>query len=155
MFYSARSGDLEIWLCDSEGRNPAQLTSFGGAGVGRARWSPDSRWIAFNSKKDGNTDLYVISVEGGRVRRLTTEASNEWRPSWSKDGRWIYFAWDRTGDPPNMENAGTRRSRCPGDKSEGATTQLNPSMAILSIMRNQALLGPGERLSQGARKHKY
>jgi len=30
---------------------------------------------------------------------LTTEASNEWRPSWSKDGRWIYFASDRTGDP--------------------------------------------------------
>jgi Tol biopolymer transport system component/DNA-binding winged helix-turn-helix (wHTH) protein len=98
LFYSARSGDLEIWLCDSEGRNPAQLTSFGGAGVGCARWSPDSRWIAFNSMKDGNTDLYVISVEGGRVRRLTTEASKEWRPSWSKDGRWIYFASDRTGD---------------------------------------------------------
>ena len=94
LFHSTRSGDLEIWVCDSEGHNPVQLTSSGG---GCTRWSPDSRWIAFNVTKEGNEDLYVISVEGARVRRLTTEASNETRPSWSKDGRWLYFGSDRTG----------------------------------------------------------
>jgi Tol biopolymer transport system component len=98
LFQSARSGDVEIWVCDSEGRNPVQLTSFGGLQPGSARWSPDSRWIAFNLTKEGNADIYVISVERGQVRRVTTEPSNEVRPSWSGDGRWIYFGSDRTGD---------------------------------------------------------
>jgi Tol biopolymer transport system component len=99
LFYSARSGDLEIWVCDSEGRNPRQLTYLGGAGAGGGRWSPDSRWIAFSSHKEGNLDIYVISLDGGRVRRVTADASNEWGPSWSKDGRWLYFASDRSGSP--------------------------------------------------------
>jgi len=98
LFQSTRSGDLEIWICDSEGRNPVQLTSFGGAQLGSPRWSPDSQSIAFDSTKEGNADIYVISVEAGRVRRVTTEAFNEVRPSWSRDGRWIYFGSDRTGD---------------------------------------------------------
>jgi Tol biopolymer transport system component len=72
-----------------------QLTSFGGA---CGRWSPDSRWIAFSSTKEGNEDIYVISVDGGRLRRVTTQPSNETRPSWSADGRWLYFGSDRTGD---------------------------------------------------------
>lgn len=98
LFHSTRSGDLEIWVCDSEGRDPVQLTSFGGATPGCARWSPDKRWIAFNVTKEGNSDLYVISVEGARVRRLTKDAFEETRPSWSKDGRWLYFGSHRTGE---------------------------------------------------------
>jgi eukaryotic-like serine/threonine-protein kinase len=95
LFYSNRSGGLEIWVCDSEGHNPVQLTS---SGSGCPRWSPDSRWIAFNGHKEGKGDIYVISVEGGRERRVAKEVSNRARPSWSKDGRWLYFGSDRTGE---------------------------------------------------------
>ncbi len=54
VFSSARSGNYEIWVCDREGRNPVQLTSFNGPELGSPRWSPDSRWIAFDSPKAGN-----------------------------------------------------------------------------------------------------
>jgi dipeptidyl aminopeptidase/acylaminoacyl peptidase len=47
--------------------------------------------------KDGNLDIYVISADGGQPRRLTTETSNDARPSWSRDGRWIYFGSNRSG----------------------------------------------------------
>jgi Tol biopolymer transport system component len=97
VFGSARSGNYEIWICDSEGRNPVQLTSFGGVGVGSPRSSPDNRWIAFDSSKGGNGDVYVISADGGQPRRLTSGPSNNVRPSWSQDGRWIYFGSDRSG----------------------------------------------------------
>lgn len=30
MFSSARSGTIELWTCDSNGGEPAKLTSFGG-----------------------------------------------------------------------------------------------------------------------------
>jgi len=97
-FGSNRSGSYEVWVCDTEGLNPVQLTSFGGPHVGSPRWSPDGRWIAFDSTKEGQRDIYVISAEGGAARRLTTELSLDVRPSWSKDGRWIYFGSNRNGD---------------------------------------------------------
>ena len=97
VFTSSRSGNFEIWVCNREGRNPVQLTSFDGQYVGSPRWSPDSRWIAFDSFKAGNSDVYVISADGGPSRRLTHGPSNNVRPSWSRDGRWIYFGSNRSG----------------------------------------------------------
>jgi dipeptidyl aminopeptidase/acylaminoacyl peptidase len=89
---------MEIWICDSEGLNPIQLTSFGGAHTGTPRWSPDSHQIAFDSRPEGHADIYVISADGGKPRRLTTETSEDVVPSWSTDGRWIYFGSKRSGD---------------------------------------------------------
>jgi Tol biopolymer transport system component len=97
-FTSGRSGSNEIWVCDADGLNPVQLTSFSGPDVGSSRWSPDDRQIAFDSVATGNRDIFVISSEGGKPRRLTEESSDEVRPSWSVDGRWIYFGSNRTGD---------------------------------------------------------
>jgi Tol biopolymer transport system component len=98
VFTSARSGNYEIWVCDREGRNPVQLTSFNGPELGSPRLSPDSRWIAFDSPKAGNYDIYVISTAGGRPRRLTSGPSSNVRPSWSQNGRSVYFGSNRSGD---------------------------------------------------------
>ena len=97
-FTSGRSGSNEIWLCDADGLNPVQLTSFAGPDVGSPRWSPDGRQVAFDSVATGNRDIFVVSVEGGKPRRLTEDSSDEVRPSWSRNGRWIYFGSNRTGD---------------------------------------------------------
>ena len=98
-FWSDRSGSPEIWVCDSQGLNPVQLTSFGGPSVGWPHWSPDGQQVVFNARiVDGNSDVFVISADGGRPRRLTTDISEDALPSWSSDGLWIYFASKRTGD---------------------------------------------------------
>jgi Tol biopolymer transport system component len=54
--------------------------------------------VAFDCPKAGNSDIYAISAEGGPLRQITTESSNDVRPSWSRDGRWIYFGSNRSGD---------------------------------------------------------
>ncbi len=88
----------EIFVSQADGSNPIQLTDGLGRQVGSPQWSPDGRWIAFDSQgQDGNWDIFVIDAAGGPPRRFTTDPSNEHRPSWSRDGRWIYFASDRTG----------------------------------------------------------
>jgi Tol biopolymer transport system component len=69
-----------------------------GPQTGSPRWSPDGRWIAFDSTKYGHRDIFVVAAEGGFLRRLTTEPSEDVRPNWSADGRWIYFGSDRGGD---------------------------------------------------------
>ena len=83
-----------------EGSNPIQLTDGLGKQQGSPQWSPDGRWIAFDSQgQDGTFDVFVIDAAGGPPRRLTTDPSSEHRPGWSRDGRRIYFSSDRTGRP--------------------------------------------------------
>jgi Tol biopolymer transport system component/serine/threonine protein kinase len=96
-FVSDRSGNLEIWVCDSDGSNSTQLTSFRGPGVTTPRWSPDSTRIAFDADAEGETDIWVIGVNGGKPLRMTTHPANDGNPSWSRDGQWIYFDSARTG----------------------------------------------------------
>ncbi len=96
-FASNRTGSNEIWISDSEGASPVQLTFLGGPPVGTPRWSPEGAWIAFDSVTEGQRDIYVISSEGGIPRRLTTERSDDVRPSYSRDGKWIYFGSNRSG----------------------------------------------------------
>jgi Tol biopolymer transport system component len=96
-FVSKRTGNEEIWICDRDGRNPVQVTSFGGPDTGTPRWSPDGRWLAFDSSDAGNPNIYVINVEGGPPRQLTNGPSGNYMPSWSADGKQIYFKSDRSG----------------------------------------------------------
>jgi Tol biopolymer transport system component len=96
-FRSDRSGDLELWVSDSDGSNASQLTSFGGVGATGVNWSPDGRRIAFRSTVHGHGDIFVIGADGGVPQRITTEPTEEAMPAWSRDGKWLYFASNRGG----------------------------------------------------------
>jgi Tol biopolymer transport system component len=92
VFRSNRSGSDEIWVCDSDGSNAQQLTSFGGALTGTPRWSPDSKQIVFDSRAGGEANVYVIDANGGGAKKVETGTRMNSLPSWSHDGNWIYFA---------------------------------------------------------------
>jgi len=65
-FRSDRSGTLEIWACEADGSNPVQLTDFRGPQANSPCWSRDGKHIAFDARPNGNADIFVISVEGGK-----------------------------------------------------------------------------------------
>jgi Tol biopolymer transport system component/DNA-binding winged helix-turn-helix (wHTH) protein len=97
-FSSDRSGLLQIWVCDGDGGNPAQLTRSDAGASGTPRWSPDGRWIAFDHHEKERWRIYVMASDGGQVRRLAKDEGDiEVIPSWSGDGKWIYYASNRTG----------------------------------------------------------
>jgi Tol biopolymer transport system component/DNA-binding winged helix-turn-helix (wHTH) protein len=95
-FASDRSGKWAIWVCDSDGLNPRQLTSDVNE-PGGPRWSPDGQQIVFDGIFGGSQDVCVIGAEGGQWHRLTTEPSSDSNPFWSRDGQWIYFNSNRSG----------------------------------------------------------
>ena len=95
-FSSERSGHSEIWMCDSDGSNPVQVTTLG-TYSGTPRWFPDGRRIVFDSQTNGQADLYVVDTTGGAPRRLTDDPSADVVPSVSGDGKWVLFVSTRTG----------------------------------------------------------
>ena len=98
VFESLRSGSLEVWLADRDGRNALQLTSFDGQRGGTPAWSPDGQSITFDLRGgDGRGDIYVIPARGGAPTRVTDDPADDLVPSWSHDGRWIYFTSTRGG----------------------------------------------------------
>jgi eukaryotic-like serine/threonine-protein kinase len=95
-FSSDRSGTPNIWICESDGSNPVQVTHFE-ALTGSPRWSPDGRRLVFDSVEKGHWNLYTVDAEGGAPRQLTRDPSGGNDPAWSRDGQWIYFDSDRAG----------------------------------------------------------
>jgi eukaryotic-like serine/threonine-protein kinase len=96
-FESDRTGNLEIWTCESDGSKCNQLTSLGAQATGVPHWSPDSERLAFYSRPEGKAQIYVINAEGGAAERLTHDSWENFFAVWSRDGRWIYFASNRSG----------------------------------------------------------
>ena len=86
-----------IWVADSAGRNPRQLTTDGFESLSNADqfWSPDGKEIAFESRRTGTSDIWVVPVDGGAPRQLTHDIRNDTWPLWSPDGKWIAFLSDR------------------------------------------------------------
>jgi Tol biopolymer transport system component len=91
---SDRSGARLIWLNSTDGDHPVQLTNIGS---GSPRWSPDGRWIAFDTWEEDHVHIYVVDAEGRNLHAITHGDSDNLVPSWSQDGKFIYFASKRTG----------------------------------------------------------
>lgn len=66
----------DIYTVPTSGGTATRITSHS-AYDGDPIWSPDSRQIAFSSDREGSTDVYIVSAEGGMPRRLTMNSAGE------------------------------------------------------------------------------
>jgi len=98
-FFSLWGFPAPLWVAQRDGSAVRQIVSMEAPFLKVGGWSPDGRWIAFDSAVQGNSDIYLVAETGGEPKRLTTDPAVEVSPSWSQDGRWIYYSSNRTGRP--------------------------------------------------------
>lgn len=68
-----------------------------------SQWSPDGRWIAYVSDKDGTENIYLLDpITGEEKHPAPSSTSAQIFPSWSPDGKWIAFQ-DQTGVTSTLE----------------------------------------------------
>ncbi|MGE5105926.1 MAG: S9 family peptidase [Sphingobacteriales bacterium] len=84
----------DIWIAPTDGSaKPRRLTT-GKGGEGGYQWSPDGKYIAFSTKREGDDagQIYLINIkDGGEAQRFTNLSTGASSPQWSPDGKMILF----------------------------------------------------------------
>jgi len=88
----------DIWISGVKGGRAIPLTSHIELDA-YPMFSPDGKWIAFGSLRNGNWDIFIMPAVGGRAIQLTWHSGHELPFGWSPDGKRISFSAKR--NPPN------------------------------------------------------
>ncbi|HEX2268832.1 MAG TPA: S8 family serine peptidase, partial [Pyrinomonadaceae bacterium] len=84
-----------IWKFNRLSQTSLRLTNL--TGDSRPRYSPDGSKIVFQSTRNGQSDIYVMNVDGTAQTRLTNDPAADTAPAWSPDGTKILFTSLRDG----------------------------------------------------------
>jgi Tol biopolymer transport system component len=65
--------------------------------------SPDGRWLAFDSDRSGNQDVWRVPTDGSAPpEQLTRTPEDEFQPEHSPDGQWLAFHQTRSGSERDL-----------------------------------------------------
>lgn len=93
VFVSLRSGTSRLWIMDSNGSNPTQMSTGSDQSTPESapRFNPDGTTILFNSPRTGTSQLYTMPAAGGNATQLTHEVNGAFDGSWSADGASVFY----------------------------------------------------------------
>jgi dipeptidyl aminopeptidase/acylaminoacyl peptidase len=78
-----------VWIVSTAGGEAMQVTQSGHDSS--PSWSPDGKTLAFLSSRDANSQVYLLSMDGGEAKKLTTLSTGADLFQWSPDGKSIAF----------------------------------------------------------------
>jgi dipeptidyl aminopeptidase/acylaminoacyl peptidase len=94
--YTVATPDMEanrnasnIWMVATNGGAALQLTQSGHDSS--PVWSPDGKTLAFLSSRNGDSQVYLLSMDGGEAHALTRLSTGADLVKWSPDGKTIAF----------------------------------------------------------------
>src|SRR5262249_40856558 len=99
----------------------------------------DGRWVAFDSNRSGNQDIYKMPRVGGSPVQLTKDPHDDFLPSWSRDGKSIAFYSFRNGnrDLYVMSSDGSNQQQITSDPAEERYPDWSPDGQNLVFYSDQ------------------
>jgi Tol biopolymer transport system component len=82
------ASDIGLLAADGDHRASVYLSS--AASEVRARFSPDGKWMAYNSDESGQIQVYVQTIPVGGGKFLISTSGGNY-PAWRRDGRELYY----------------------------------------------------------------
>lgn len=108
--------DFALWVLpvepDIHGRRTVRKLAAGPYHIGGFEWSPDSRYIAYETRPTPNADdgrladISEVELETGTVRVVADTKATESQPRYSPDGR--YLAYVRSNEATGSRVTGSR-----------------------------------------------
>jgi TolB protein len=123
-YCAPRNENFDIYAIPVAGGEEQRLTAHPAFDDG-PDYSPDGRWIYFNSDRSGSMEIWRIAVDGeapdARAQQITDDEHENWFPHPSPDGRWLVmlsYAKGTEGHPANR-NVALRIMPLPADAYDG------------------------------------
>jgi dipeptidyl aminopeptidase/acylaminoacyl peptidase len=91
----SESAGQDIWIVPVTGDGKDRPLIAGDADERDARFSPDSRWIAYTSDETGAAEIYVAAVERP-IQRMRVSTSGGKGARWKGDGSELYYINDKS-----------------------------------------------------------
>jgi len=93
--FANEDATARIYMLPFAGGNPTLITEKGPSYL--HGWSPDGKRLIYCGERDGQYDIYTISVNGGPETQLTNEPGLDDGPEYSPSGKHIWFNSVRSG----------------------------------------------------------
>ena len=88
--YLSTTDGMDVLAVPASGEAPARPILHGPFNESRAKFSPDGRWIAYQSNESGRAEIYVVPLSGTLGKwQVSTRGGSD--PYWSRDGREIFY----------------------------------------------------------------
>jgi serine/threonine protein kinase/Tol biopolymer transport system component len=138
LLYSTNVGASDLWVAPLSGKPRAVVEEPFAQRWGR--FSPDGRWIAYQSNESGRDEIYVIAFpEPGDKVRVSRDGGS--LPRWRGDGRELFYH-----TPSNAIMAAAVDGRGPRFEARAATQLFTSVMeGALGLMNNWDVSPDGQR----------
>jgi TolB protein len=143
--HSQENGNKSIvYVLPVEGGTPRRITARGPSYL--HGWSPDGKSLIYTGERNGEFDIYKMSVSGGDETRLTTAKGLDDGSEYSPDGKYIYFNSVRSGAMQiwRMKSDGSGQEQITSDDYNNWFPHVSPNGQWICFLSFSKDVTPGD-----------
>jgi Tol biopolymer transport system component len=132
-------GKSMVYTVPTTGGVPKKITTLGPSYL--HGWSPDKKYLIYTGGRDNQYDIYRISANGGKEKKLTISKGVDDGSEYTPDGKYIYYNSTETGRMQiwRMRANGTKHEQITNDDYNNWFPHISPDgkwIVFLSYMND-------------------